>query len=95
MQYEDMASLLAAIASRQTGQRHPIVGTDDGTAPVELSVGYVSSRTRMVCHDGIVIKNAPPAIIDAVNKWLREINQEDPDAKNIRMEAGEGGIIIR
>jgi hypothetical protein len=46
-------------------------------------------------QDGIVITNAPAAITDTVIKWVRGTNEGDPDASDIRMEPGCGGLIIR
>jgi hypothetical protein len=91
MQKEDMSSLLKVIADRVTGDGKPF---GNGTAPVELMIGYVT-KTGMCMQDGIVITNAPAAITDTVIKWVRGTNEGDPDASDIRMEPGCGGLIIR
>lgn len=89
MNIEQTKGVLSAIAERQIGMRHEIIGPDGGTAPVVVSIGYVSEKTRMVLHDGIVIKDAPAAIIDAITKWIDK-NGEGM----ILIEAGNGGLII-
>jgi hypothetical protein len=93
MNAEQTASLLAAIARRQAGERHPAIGNDTGTAPVELSIGYIG-KTRMVMHDGVVIIDCPPAIIDVINRWVDE-QHKDNEVCGIHVEAGSGGMIIR
>ena len=94
MNKEQIVSLLTAISERQVGQRHQAVGPDEGTAPVELSIGYVSGRTNIVMHDGVVIKQAPNAIVHVINQWVDK-QEADNEFCSIRVEAGEGGIIIR
>ena len=71
-----MASLLEAIADRVIGEGRP----GSGTAPVELSIGYVA-KTRMCLQDGIVIIEAPATVTTVVMDWIEQRN-ESPEGQD-------------
>jgi hypothetical protein len=55
-------------------QAHGVSG--NGTAPVTIQIGFVS-ESNMVRGDGIVILEAPPAVLDAVIDWIRSARKAD------------------
>jgi hypothetical protein len=82
---QQTAELLGAISNRVAGERHESIGWDNGTAPVTLQIGFVN---KIVIHDGIVVMDAPAAIMDVIMKWVAE--QEMVEAS-----PGYGGLLIR
>jgi hypothetical protein len=86
MNKAQMTGLLTTIAERQMGNHD----FGNSTAPVTLSVGYINN----IClSDGIVITDAPPAIINEVMEWVDRQNKEN-DIK-VGASAGFGGLLIR
>ena len=51
-----------------------LVELQSSTAPIELSIGYVSEDSQ-VQHNCIVIKKCPPHIFDVVASW-KEVHKE-------------------
>lgn len=92
MNPKQTASLLEAISARQAGVQGAS-GEYHGTAPVVVSIGYVS-KTGMVLHDGVVILDAPPIITDVVMEWVDKQNGGE-DLGHIAVEAGQGGMVVR
>lgn len=84
-----VTSLLATIAARQTGESGP---ADRGTAPVTLTIGYVSESGQCQ-HDGLVITNAQAAIVAAAVAWADE-RRRDGDGL-VTASAHHGGLFIR
>lgn len=82
-----MYDLLAAITDR-------VVGEDkfSGCAPVTLTIGFVAEPSNQVKGDGIVIMNAPPAIMEVVNKFIAE--QKESENYTIFAQPGHGGLLI-
>lgn len=89
MTREQISSLLETITDKVCGDDK----FNSGCAPVTLSIGYVA-KTRIVLHDGIVITDAPAAIINVVMDWVHDQRQKDPHCQ-VHAEAGVGGMIIR
>lgn len=65
MTLEQRNELLGLIAATQNHDKD-----GHGTAPVTVQIGYVDAA-NMVRDDGIVIVDAPPAVIYAVIDWVR------------------------
>jgi hypothetical protein len=95
MNREQMKELVGVITERVYGDADSNYGRN-GTAPVELRIGFVN---QVVVHDGIVILNAPSAVIETVMSWVEETNRkiihERDEGLQVSASAGYGGILVR
>jgi hypothetical protein len=93
MTRDQMKELVGVIAERVYGEDRPL---NNGTDPVELRIGFVN---QIVINDGIVIMNAPGAVVETVMNWVDEINRNIAHEKSGMLEvsasAGYGGILVR
>ena len=85
MNAPQMAELLGVISNRVNGDRHELLGPNNGTAPVTLQIGFIN---KICMHDGIVVTDAPPAVMDAIMKWVSE-------QEMVQASPGYGGLLIR
>lgn len=88
MNIDQTVSLLSMIASKVQGDGRP----HRGTAPVTLSIGYVA-RTNMCISDGVVIKDAPGAIVTAIHLWASTQNAENATHK-VNVSVEQNGLLI-
>jgi hypothetical protein len=86
MQKDQMHELLAAITER-------VLGEDkfSGCAPVTLTIGFIAEPSNQVKADGIVITNAPPAILEVVNDFVAK---EKDSGHMVFAQPGHGGLLI-
>ena len=88
MTREQMVGLVTAITERVIGN-----GTDSpGCAPVKLRIGFIAEASNQVKGDGIVILDAPPAILDVVTQFIKD-HQKDT-GYTIFAQPGHGGLLI-
>lgn len=94
MNIDQTVSLLSMIASKVQGDGRQA----SGTAPVTLSIGYVA-RTNMCISDGVVIKDAPGAIVTAIHLWASTQNApenatSDHTRHMVNVSVDQNGLLI-
>lgn len=85
MDIKQMIDVTSKVIERVHGNQ----GVSNGTAPVELRIGYVNN----IClGDGIVITDAPPAIIQIIFDWVEAENEKG--GMPVSASAGFGGLLV-
>ena len=92
MNKKQMADLVGLIVEHVHGDTGNVtLGSSPGCGPVQLQIGFINN---VVCHDGIIITDAPPAITDVVVDWIAKQKADDPHSI-VMASAGYGGLFIR
>lgn len=94
MNKKQLTDLVNVIVERVYGDTGNVtMGSAKGTAPVKLQIGFVNN---IVMHDGLIITDAPPAILTAVMDWIEKQDRDD-NVMNLPVTAspGYGGLFIR
>jgi hypothetical protein len=87
MNKQQMSNLVSLIAEMVRGDE----GKVSGCSPVTLQIGFVNN---IVQHDGIIIKDAPPAVTEAVMEWVSK-NGSGDEGLPVAASAGFGGLFVR
>ena len=90
MDKQQMTDLVTLIVERVYGDKGNIT-PNSGCSPVKLQIGFINN---IVCHDGIVITDAPAVITDVVMDWIDNQDVKDYGLK-ATASAGYGGLFIR
>ena len=77
-----MVELAAFLARKQMGSDAYL----DGMAPFTVQFGYVDTICR---HDGVVIKDCPPALVYALQEW------RDDQSPTVSISVSYGGLFVR
>lgn len=87
MNVDQRNSLLMALSNRQ-----------ERCAPVTIQIGFVS-QGGTVKNDGLLILDAPPAIVETVQGWVYDENSRmsalEPRPLPIEIHVAQGGLLIR
>ena len=92
MNKKQMTEVLGIITERVYGDNSVVTLKGSwGTSPVKLQIGFINN---VVFHDGIVITDAPPAVMDVIMDWVNE-NGSGDDGPPVMASPGYGGLFIR